>query len=124
MSPRKTTFWQFCLINLFLEPYSGAEGELSTAHAVHIRDLLAISVDKAVIISDSHLENMEEVRSDRGSEHDIESSEASLRIHSAILHPILKIKERGTAGSLDLSVVKVVVNGCYVILKLCLILIF
>ena len=123
MSPRKTTFWQFCLINLFLEPYSRTKSKLSATHAVKVSDVLAISVDETPIVTDTDFKHMEEMSSDRCSEHDIESSETSLRIHSALLHPSFEIKTGSVAGRIQLTIVKVIIYAENMISNLRLILI-
>ena len=74
-----TTFWhiqrnvgsigQFILPPMLpytfpLETDSRTQCELSAMHAIDISNLIAISVEQSVIISDTDLEEVEEMRSD------------------------------------------------------------
>lgn len=59
------TFWHIWGNIEILESYAGAEGELTTAHVIHVCHLSTVSVDESPVISESHLKDMEEMGSDR-----------------------------------------------------------
>ena len=97
-------------IDLNLKSYSCTECKLSSIHAVDVSDILAISVDQPIIISETNLKKMEEVSSDRSSEHHIPPADAAMRIHSALGHPLLKVT--GCSGCLHLGIVEVILDRC------------
>jgi hypothetical protein len=84
-------------------------------HAVDVSIVLAISVGQTVIVSDAYLKKMEEVCTYGCSEHNVTSSDASLRVHAALIHPAFKIC-RITSG-LHLGIVEIILDRSRRILR-------